>query len=206
MTETPHHVVHALGADPLARQSLQSTMDSAQLSFHAYASTEEFLEQCAPDFAHGCLLLDSPTPDTAGEEVLAALRARRIHMPVIVISASVDVQAAVRVMKCGASDFLQKPFASEVLVSRVRELLAQTLVHQADSRDAAAAREKLARLSDRERDVFRLVVRGLPHKLIAAELGISVRTVDHHRASLNGKLEANNLADVVRVGLLAGVE
>jgi len=196
--------VFVVDDDPAVRSSLECVMVAAEMQTRTYAGAEEFLADFHPD-EPGCLVLDLRMPGMPGQDLLAALRQRRVTTPVIVISGHADVPAVVQSMKLGLVDFLTKPVDPTVLVALVTKALADDTAAHAARANVDAMKQRLAKLSERELEVFRLLVAGLLHKQIAGELNISARTVDHHHANINAKLGTNNVADLVRLGVGAGV-
>ncbi|MBB6125609.1 two-component system response regulator FixJ [Sphingobium subterraneum] len=169
-----------------------------------YASGVEFLKTARSAEA-GCVLLDIRMPDMDGLEVQAALAKRGITMPVIVLTGHGDVTFAVRAMRAGAVDFLEKPFEKAALLRAIEEgfeRLDDALGRSARSTEATVM---IAGLTGRERDVLEGLANGYPNKTIAYDLGISARTVEVHRANLMTKLGAISLSDVLRIAFAAGL-
>jgi FixJ family two-component response regulator len=188
--------------DEPTRQSLSWLLESAGMAVETFESAEAFLGACLTD-RPGCLLLDVRLPGMSGVVLQEELARAGIGMPVIVVTGFADVGTAVRVLKHGAFDFLEKPLDSELLVKRVREAVA----FDGRRRLACAQREqlcaRLARLSARERAVFDQVVQGKANKVVAIEFGISEKTVEAHRARVMHKLGATSIAELVRMDLAA---
>ena len=186
--------------DEAVRGSLRLLIRSVGLQAKACASAKEFLEGYDAD-QPGCLLLDVRMPGMSGLELQQELNQRGATIPVVFITGHGDVPMAVEAMQHGAFDFLQKPFRDQDLLDRVQRALGR----DAESRAALAARaqiaERLASLTPRELEVMRLVTRGKANKVIAHELSISPRTVEIHRARVMEKMDAGNLADLVRKAL-----
>jgi two-component system response regulator FixJ len=144
-------------------------------------------------------------PGMTGIELLQRLRELKVEMPVIIITGHGDVPLAVEAMKYGARDFLEKPFDDEILLSSIRAALSE---HSTDLERHASQRiilDRLALLSNRERDVLEGLVAGHPNKTIAYDLGISPRTVEVYRAGLMTKMEASSLSDLVRMAMIGGL-
>jgi two-component system response regulator FixJ len=141
-----------------------------------------------------------------GLELQAELLRRAVDVPFIVITGHGDVPSAVTALKTGAADFLEKPIDGGALLATLESAVARRRAHLAASHAAEAARERIDALTGRERDVLRHLVLGNPNKIIAYELGISPRTVENHRARLMVKMQAESLAELVRLALAAGVE
>lgn len=178
------------------RDSLRALLESSGLRVKDYASAVAYLE----DGGDGdCVLVDVRMPQMTGLELQQELNKRSSPVPVIVITGHGDVPLAVKVMRAGAFDFLEKPFDDDVLLDSIQRALAEgrrTVQTQTESRAAAAL---IAALTSREHEVLDHLVLGKSNKLIAYELGISPRTVETHRARLQEKLKARGLSDLVRL-------
>jgi two-component system, LuxR family, response regulator FixJ len=186
--------------DPDIRDSLKMLLESAGYAAEAYESAASFLASNAPNTV-GCLIVDVHMPEMNGMALQKELSTRRSLLHVIVMTGHGDIPIAVDAMKAGAVDFLEKPFEETVLLDSVRRALdrAASAGGQAiEARDAAA---RLALLTERERQVLELIVAGKANKVIAHELSISPRTVEIHRARVMEKMDAGNLADLVRKAL-----
>jgi FixJ family two-component response regulator len=194
--------VHVIDDDRGMRNSLSLLLSSASLPVRAYESAEQFLEQVPLDQS-GCIVLDLRMPGMGGLELLRRLRAERNDMPVIVISGHVDVPAAVRSMKLGAVDLLQKPFEPRALLEAVQSGLRQSRERHERRSEEAAVRERLAGLTARELELLKLVAAGRSNKQIASDLNISIKTVANHRTNLMAKTKALNAADLSRLSTLA---
>jgi len=190
-------VVHVVDDEEAVRNSLSFLLSTSGFAVRTHVSAVAFLE-VAPSLKNGCLVTDLRMPDVDGVELLRRLNAAGTMLPAIVVTGHGDVQMAVEAMKNGAMDFIEKPFSDEVLIESIRRAVerAGSLV---DAEAAASrTRERLASLSDRERQVLKGVVQGQANKTIALELGLSPRTVEVYRAGLMNKMQAKNLADLVR--------
>jgi two-component system response regulator FixJ len=153
----------------------------------------------APGLSSGCVLLDVRMPGMDGLTLLAKLDN---HLPVVVMTGQGDVQTAVRAMKAGAVDFIEKPYEDEVLIKAIE--LALLLPRQSDrNREASEAAQRVAALSPRERQVLDALVAGRPNKVIAYDLGISARTVEVHRARMMERLGVRQLAEAIRLAVMA---
>jgi two-component system response regulator FixJ len=156
----------------------------------------------APGLSSGCVLLDVRMPGMDGLTLQARLAKLDNHLPVVVMTGQGDVQTAVRAMKAGAVDFIEKPYDDEVLVKAIE--LALSLPRQSDrNREAAEAAQRVAALSPRERQVLDALVAGRPNKVIAYDLGISARTVEVHRARMMERLGVRQLAEAIRLAVMA---
>jgi two-component system response regulator FixJ len=185
---------------------IEQTLKQVGLNVKSYPSAEAFAEVMPnPGTVIGpcCLLLDLVMPGQSGLEFLERRLNREIPCPVIMMTARGSVHTAVKSMKLGAADFLEKPFAPDDLKSIVFEALEKCARGGEQETRRQAVRAKLARLSPRERELLDAIALGSSTKMIANRLGISARTVDHHRANLMAKMEANNVADLVRMAVEA---
>jgi two-component system response regulator FixJ len=156
----------------------------------------------AVGFKPGCVLLDVRLPGMDGLEVLAQLAQIRSDLSVIIVTAQGDVQTAVRAMKAGASDFLEKPYSDYALLAAIQATRTKELPNARD-RDVTDAVRRVANLSPRERDVLNGLMAGRPNKLIAYDLGLSVRTVEVHRARMMERLGVRQLSEAIRLGVMA---
>jgi two-component system response regulator FixJ len=152
-----------------------------------------------------CIITDVRMPGLSGIDLLRRVRELGIEVPVIVITGHGDVPLAVEAMRCGAVDFLEKPFDDEVLLQSVRAALRQQAGAAKRQSERAGIENRLAALSPRERDVLGGLVAGRANKQIAFELGISPRTVEIYRANLMDKMQAGSLSDLVRMALIVGI-
>jgi two-component system response regulator FixJ len=187
------------------RDSLGALLQANGHSVQMYGCGRDFLDALSPS-NHGCLLLDLRLPDISGIEIQQRLAAMGAKLCTVMISGHGDVPLAVKAMKAGAVDFIEKPCTDEVIlncVQRALELSEKALEEGATSEDLAA---RLALLTPREREVLDALVSGEPNKVIAHDLGISPRTVEIHRARVMSKMEAKSLSHLVRMALAAGID
>jgi len=191
-------VVHIVDDEEAVRNSLAFLLASSGYAARTHASASAFLAE-APAIRNGCLITDLRMPDMSGVDLLRRLREADAMLPAIVITGHGDVQMAVEAMKNGAIDFIEKPFSDEVLIASIDNAVALAARHVQTDAALEAIRGRLALLSERERQVLNGVVKGLPNKTIAFELGISPRTVEVYRAGLMGKMGARSLAELVRM-------
>ena len=191
--------------DAAVRDSLDALLLALGYETECFDSGVTFLDACLR-VGGGCVLLDIRIPDMNGMEVQAQLHDRRPELPVIMITGHGDVSMAVRAMKAGAVDFIEKPIREEALMESIESAmaLAQRTEHQQALGDAA--RGNLEKLTPREREVLELLVVGRPNKVIAQALDCSPRTVEIHRARIMEKMEARSLPHLVRIALAAGIE
>ena len=193
--------VHIVDDDGAVRRSLECLLHAAGFKSTAYETARSFLD-AAPGVSAGCVLLDVRMPEMDGLELQARLNRLGCPLRVIVMTGGGEVEDAVRAMKAGAVDFLEKPFDDDRLLGAIEEAL---LVSQrsAGNREAAEAAERIGALSRRERQVLEALSAGGPNKVIAYDLGISVRTVEVHRARMLERLGVRSLAEAVRLAVLA---
>lgn len=194
--------VHVVDDDVAVRRSLERLLHSAGFVAVTYATPSAFLDAAA-QLADGCIVLDVRMPGMDGLELQKRLHDLRMAIPVIVMTAQGDVPTAVRAMKAGAVDFIEKPFTGEALLIAVEAALSKP--DRVESRETADAARRIARLSRREREVLDALVAGRPNKIIAYDLGISVRTVEVHRARMMERLGVRQLAEAIRIGLMASM-
>lgn len=195
-------VVHLVDDDLAIRRSVSFMLKTSGHQVRTYESGTDFLTHAA-DLKDGCVLLDIRMPGMDGLQVQQALLEKGVTLPVIIMTGHGDVALAVRAMKAGAVDFIEKPFAKEALLSSLREgfdRLARKEVTADRRRDAEV---RLQALTPRERDVLTGLAQGLPNKTIAYDLGISPRTVEIHRANLMSKLAVRSLSEALRVAFAA---
>src|SRR5258706_3168946 len=195
--------VYLVDDEDVVREALAWLLRSRRLLSEGFASAEAF-ETMLNGRAAGwptspsCLLLDVRMPGTSGLVLFERLIERGLleALPVIFLTGHGDVPTAVAAVKRGAFDFVEKPFTDNALVDRIENALGKSSAAILLRRDAESVAKRLADLTDRERDVMRLVVEGRPHKLIAAELAISVRTVEVHRARVFEKMEVRSAVEL----------
>ena len=196
--------VHIVDDDEAIRQSVGFLLRKAGYAVETYPSGTQFLKAVMRE-TRGCVLLDVRMPDLDGLAVQARLAETGIALPVIMLTGHGDVTLAVRAIKAGAVEFLEKPFERTVLIAAIETALAQAARADRGDLTAADAVVRLAVLTQRERDVLDGMVRGRPNKLIAYDLSIATRTVEVHRANLMEKLSARSLSDVLRIAFAAGL-
>jgi FixJ family two-component response regulator len=199
----PSPTVFIVDDDAAVRALIRGVAQSVGLVTESFAGGSEFLG--AVDCERpGCVMLDLRLPGMSGFEVLAALRGRDVQMPAIVMTGYADVGVAVKAMRAGAHDFVEKPFGGQAILERI-----QAAVEIDRQRRRAMARfaeftTRLIRLTPREREVLGLIVAGCANKDIAHELTLSRKTVETHRANLMAKTGVDSLAELIRFGLQAG--
>ncbi len=196
--------VYILDDDEAVRDSMSALLDSYGFEQSIYASANTFLDSVTPDFA-GCLLLDIRMPEMDGLEVLQRLVANGITLPVIIITGHGDLPMAVKAMKFGAVDFIEKPFEEDVLIESVRRAMAIGEKIHAHDNEKKDLQQRLEKLTPREHEVLIHIASGLQNKVIAYEMGISPRTIEIHRARVIEKMQARNLSHLVRMAIEGGV-
>jgi len=194
--------VYVVDDDPAMRSSLRWLIESVGLTVRTCSSAQEFLRTYDANDP-GCLVLDVRMPGMSGLDLQNELQARKLQIPILIITGYAEVPLAVRAMKAGAFDFIEKPFSDQTLLDRIRAAVAQDEVarRRRTAREPVEARMRL--LTPRERDVMERVISGMSNKLIAADLNLSMKTVEVHRAHVMEKLQAGSLADLIRLALLA---
>lgn len=198
---SPDVVVHIVDDEEAVRNSLAFLLGTSGFAARTHASATAFLE-VAPGIRNGCLITDLRMPDIDGVDLLRRLKQQGLLMPAIVISGHGDVQMAVEAMKNGALDFIEKPFSDDILIAAIERAVEQAETLTRDDVATKAIQTRLASLSEREAQVLKGVVDGLPNKVIAYELGLSPRTVEVYRAGLMGKMNAGSLSELVRMVLM----
>ena len=191
--------VYVVDDDPSVRRALVRLLRSEGLSATSFASAEELLAGVTPDPTPACLVVDLHMPRLSGLDLQDLLAEQGLEMALVFISGRANVASGVRAMKGGAVDFLEKPFSDRALFDAVSRGLEQDRTRKAQRADVAVLQARLLSLTPRERDVFGLVVTGLPNKQVGAELGTAEKTVKVHRARVMQKMEAGSLAELVRM-------
>lgn len=197
----PEPTVFIVDDDKAMRDALQWLIQSVQLAVRTFASAEEFLETYDPA-APGCLLLDIRMPGMSGLRLQEELALRGSFLPIIMLTGYAEVSTAVRALKQGAIDFLNKPFSDALLLDRVAEAIEIDRQRRQAEQQRAEVIARYESLTPREREVMKLVIEGKANKVIASDLGLSPRTVEVHRASVMRKLAVESVADLVRCSLL----
>ncbi|GEC96152.1 DNA-binding response regulator [Zoogloea ramigera] len=190
-------IIYLVDDDEALRDSLVWLLESQGFKVEAFASAEAFLRVWRPEF-NGCLLLDVRMPGMSGLELHERLRAHYCTLPVIFITGHGDVPMAVAALKKGAVDFIEKPFNDAELLRIVNQCLANEQESRARRRQDAEVSRRLDQLTQREREVLDLIIVGKLNKQIADVLGISIKTVEVHRARVMEKMAAQSLAELVQ--------
>lgn len=208
MEPVPNATVYIVDDDASVRDALAWLLRSRRLPSESFASAEAFdamLQVRGPQRQPCCLLLDVRMPGMSGLALFDVLAGRGdlAGMPVIFLTGHADVPTAVDTVKRGAFDFCEKPFSDNALVDRIEQALSRSAEHLAEVQARSGVQDRLAELTERERAVMDLVVAGLPNKLIADQLEISVRTVEVHRSRVFDKMQVKSaveLANLLRTG------
>ncbi|HXA39436.1 MAG TPA: response regulator FixJ [Phenylobacterium sp.] len=203
MTSTANRTVFVVDDDDAALDSLVMLLRSDGLNPSGFSSALEFLDVLTPD-ALGCIVSDVRMPGMDGVELVKTLKQRQCLLPVILITGHADVTVAVQAMKAGASEFVQKPFESELILRLVRSALEEN----EEAVDASSRRTRVLRriesLTARERQVLDMIMEGASNKAIASGLTISPRTVEIYRANVMSKMRADSLSELIRMTLASG--
>lgn len=202
---TPSDVaVFVVDDDPSVRTALARLIKSVGLEVETFASAQEFLAHDHPDKL-GCLVLDIRMPGLSGLDLQDELAAAGLDMPIIFITGHGSIPMSVRAMKAGAVDFLEKPFEDQALLDAVHKAINQDRQARLKQAETRKIQQRVGSLTPREREVLALVVTGMLNKQIAYELGMSEKTVKVHRARVMQKMQADSLADLVRLAEKVGV-
>jgi two-component system, LuxR family, response regulator FixJ len=199
----PEPTVFVVDDDRAMRDSLRWLLESVGLTVRTYSTAADFLREYEPA-QPGCLVLDVRMPGMSGLDLQAELVRRGAGLPTIVVTGHAEVPMAVRAVKAGAVDFIEKPFSDQLLLDRVRQALGIDRLEREVRHRREEARRRLESLTAREREVLGLVAAGKANKEIAASLGLSPKTVEVHRAHVMSKMAVDSLAELIRVALLAG--
>lgn len=204
MPNSIHPVVFVVDDDAALRKSLRWLIESVGLRVETFPSAQAFLDSYTTD-APGCLVLDVRMPGLSGLELQQQLNERKVHIPVIVITGYGDVPMAVRAMRAGAIDFIEKPVSDQVLLDRIQHAIATDQERRQNrvGHNQFAARVEL--LTPRERQVMDKVVTGMSSREIGEQLGVSFKTVEAHRAKIMKKMQAHSVPHLVRMALNAEV-
>lgn len=202
MTDADSPLVHLVDDDGAIRRSAGFMLKTSGYQVKSYESGVELLKSHG-ELSQGCILLDIRMPGMDGLEVQQALRDKGVILPVIIMTGHGDVTLAVRAMKAGAIDFIEKPFEKATLLGAIEQGVKRLREVETGRDLAKEATVRLGALTPRERDVLGGLAQGLPNKTIAYDLGISPRTVEIHRANLMMKLEVRSLSEALRIAFAA---
>lgn len=200
----PDAIVFVVDDDATLRDAIGRLLRSVDLQCELFSSSEEFLQKERGD-APSCLILDVRLPGKSGLDFQRELTEKRIHIPIVFLTAYGDIAMSVSAMKAGAVDFLTKPFRDQDLLDAINVALARARATRRQEAELALLHERLESLTPREREILPLVVSGLLNKQIAAEIGISVAAVKVHRSQLIRKMGANSLPGLVRMAEKLGI-
>lgn len=203
-TMQPEPIIYVIDDDDAVRQSLEFLLKTAGMTVRGFEHAKAFLD-ILPQVQHGCVITDVRMPGMSGIDLLSRLKDSNPNLPVVVITGHGDISLAVEAMKIGAIDFLEKPFDDDHLIAAVRAALNRDAGVVKRKAELGEITEKLAALSNRERQVLDGLVAGKANKSIAFDLGISPRTVEIYRANVMTKMAANSLSDLVRMAMLADI-
>ena len=193
--------VFVVDDDPAVRESLRWLLEPTGLAVETFADARQFLADYDPS-KPGCLILDIRLPDVDGMQVQQILAERGIALPIIIVTAYAEVATAVRALKAGAVDFIEKPFNGQELLEHVRQAIKLDRERRRTALQRAEAAELLAGLTPREQQVLALMLDGKNTKTIAAELGLSSKTIDVHRAHIMLKMRVDSMIELSRLGTL----
>lgn len=194
----PDPTVYIVDDDPDMRDSLRWLLKTVGLRSVTFSSAGEFLQRFSGE-GPACLVLDVRMPGTSGLDLFAEMNARGLRMPVLFITAYADVPMAVRAMKSGAVEFLEKPFNGQVLLEKVQRAVEDDAVRISRESGLDEVRARLEKLTGKEREVLGMIRDGRPNKEIAARLEVTPRAVELRRASLMKKLGVSSLPELLRL-------
>ncbi len=195
--------VFVVDDDQAMRNSLKWLIESVGVPVESFASADEFLAQFQAG-RPGCMVLDVRMPGMSGLELLEHLAQKGLRIPAVIITGHGDVPMAVRAMKSGAVDFIEKPFNDEALLDAIRRAIAFEEQQRSQYSEHRQINERLAHLTPREHEVMDMVCDGKSNKEIANALGVSAKTIEAHRARVMEKMQAGSLAELVRMSLKVG--
>lgn len=193
-------VVHVVDDNPAVRDAICWLVEQVGLQGRPYESAQEFLSKCN-ERSRGCLVLDIRMPGMSGLELQDQLNTRCRNMPIIIVTGHGDVPITVRAMKAGAYEFLQKPFNDQDLLDAIQGALTEYADIWKKEDDQELLNKNLSKLTPRESEVLGHLGRGKPNKVIAYDMGLSVRTVEGYRASIMGKLNVRTLGELMQIVL-----
>lgn len=198
-------IVYIIDDDRLARESLKWLVESAHLPVKEFDDGLKFLKQF--NQAHtGCVLLDVRMPEINGMDLHAKLKERDATIPVIIVTGHADVALAVRAMKAGTYDFIEKPYNDALMLERIQSAIAYDLDNRRNQNRINEIKKRAALLTPREQEVLSYVLKPVQNKIIASELKISIKTVELHRANLMSKMKATSPTELIRLALIAGLD
>jgi len=190
--------------DEAVRKGLCLLLKSVSIRTETFSSAQEFMDAYNPART-GCLVLDVRMPGMSGLDLQTHLAEKGYKIPIIIITGHGDVPMAVRAVKMGAVDLIEKPFRDQVLLECVQKALKLDTEQRTQQRECDDIRERLSQLTPREKQIMQMVVDGKPNKVIASELGLSQKTVEFHRAHVMSKTQAGSVAELVRLAIKVGM-
>jgi two-component system response regulator FixJ len=197
-------IIHVIDDDEGVRDSLCVLLETKGYTTRAHGSCQDFLSNLSVADAF-CVVADMRMPEMGGLDLQKHLLEKSIDLPFIVITGHGDVPSAVQALKSGAVDFIEKPLKTDLFLAAINRAVESRRARLKMAEGIFSARQRIAALTPREHDVLHHLIAGNPNKIIAFELGISARTVENHRARLMVKMQADSLAELVRISLEAGV-
>lgn len=196
-------IIHVIDDDEGVRDSLCVLLETKGYTTRAHGSCQDFLSNLSVADAL-CVVADMRMPEMGGLDLQKHLLEKSIDLPFIVITGHGDVPSAVQALKSGAVDFIEKPLKTDLFLAAISRAVESRRARVKMTEGVSSTRQRIAALTPREHDVLRHLIAGHPNKIIAFELGISARTVENHRARLMVKMQADSLAELVRISLEAG--
>ena len=197
-------IIHVIDDDEGVRDSLCVLLETKGYTTRAHGSCQDFLSNLSVADAL-CVVADMRMPEMGGLDLQKHLLEKSIDLPFIVITGHGNVPSAVQALKSGAVDFIEKPLKTDLFLAAINSAVESRRARLKMTEGISSARQRIAALTPREHDALRHLIAGHPNKIIAFELGISARTVENHRARLMVKMQADSLAELVRISLEAGV-
>lgn len=194
--KTSDSLVYIVDDEFAVRDSLALLIESTGQAVKSFGSSEDFLQHYSTE-QPGCLVLDVRMPGLNGLDLQQELSKRQINIPIIFISGHAEIPDSAKAFRAGAVDFLEKPFDNVLLMDRIHEAIGKDIVEKAKQQEKSAINKRLARLTDREREVMELIIGCYTNKEVAKILNISHRTIDVHRARIMEKMEAENITDLM---------
>jgi FixJ family two-component response regulator len=203
--QQPNPIVFVIDDDEEVRNGLKLLLESIGLSVICYASASQYLDAFDPS-QPGCLVIDIRMPGMSGLDLQEKLAEYPLHPPVIIITGHGDVPMAVRAVKAGAVDFIEKPFRDQILLDSVHRAIEMDAKQRGEALRISDIQNRLSQLTPREREVLDLVVGGMRNKTISAQLGITLSTVEAHRSRVMEKMGADSLSHLMRMMLTLEVD
>jgi two-component system, LuxR family, response regulator FixJ len=197
-------IVHVIDDDDGVRDSICALLEAKNYAVKSHRSCEEFLTGYSFETSL-CVIADLRLPGMSGLDLQKHLHDLAVDLPFVVITGHGDVSSAVRALKAGAVDFIEKPIDGKLFIAAVDKSASARMSHYHNQNSVNSAREKVAALTPRERDVLIHLIEGSPNKIIAYQLNISPRTVENHRARLMVKMNVDSVAELVKLAMAAGI-